>query len=211
MYHNNHSAETAPENHAQFPLFDTDAGMSYSSPTSQNMRQRESNGRDGDDHSEGNGTANEILDQSQMSPVAPAPLHLNASTYSDSAAMDAANLHVQSSSPDFSRPVGQLALKLENNIQSIVSSDATGFRSPFNKTSSDVSVSMPLQETNNKGGVDIGAARMKEMKDRILARGSSAALEAFNVSLVSNLFYFILFYFHLAYYLKIFLLPYSNI
>ena len=46
----------------------------------------------------GNGTANDILDHSQLSPVAPAPSHLDASVFSDGSHVDA-HLHAALHSP----------------------------------------------------------------------------------------------------------------
>jgi len=131
-----------------------------------------------DEMSLGNGTANEILDQSQLSPVAPAPSHLDTSVFSNgtidghlNAAMGSP-LKMLRRSPSPPPPL----LGTIENPQSFLSSEANTAR--LNQGSSTFSSTL-----DGGSRVDGSAARVKEIRDRIQARGSSLALEEFNVSL----------------------------
>ena len=149
-----------------------------------------------EEFSVGNGTANEILDHSQLSPVAPAPFHLDASVFSDNSHADA-HLHAALHSPlqrantrRNPSPPPVLSSTLENS-QSLLSSAENTARHPhtsLNKQSSDASTfGTPPPEGLRVS--DANAARIREAKERIHAQGSSLALEQFNVRLSMTLFF----------------------
>lgn len=140
-----------------------------------------------EEYSVGNGTANEILDHSQLSPVAPAPSHLDESMYSDNSHVDA-HLHAALHSPlhragtrKNASPPPVLSSTLEHS-QSLLSSAQTTARpyaSPHKQSSEVSAFGTPPPEGSRS---DVNAARIREAKERIHARGSSVALEQFNVS-----------------------------
>lgn len=147
----------------------------------------------GDDQNDGGSAI--VMQQSQMSPlVAPAPSHLDSLAFSSGIALEArlqaalpqAPTHSHSLSPSQQTNTHEKlmgGLPLLENSQSLVTSSENTFTArpaPFNRQASDMTIgSSPFGEN---GRVDASAARVKEIKDRILSQSSSAALEEFNVS-----------------------------
>lgn len=155
----------------------TPGGYDAHSPNTANSGNGMRGGSVADEMSLGNGTANEILDQSQLSPIAPAPSHLDTSVFSNgtldghlNAAMGSP-LKMLRRSPSPPPPL----LGTIENPQSFLSSEANTAR--LNQGSSTFSSTL-----DGGSRVDGSAARVKEIRDRIQARGSSLALEEFNVS-----------------------------